>query len=57
VTVTLIRPNGTTQATTVSAATSFTLPSQTLTAGGTYKVRINPSGATTGSIGVQVTTP
>ena len=57
VTVTLVRPNGTTQATTVSSATSFNMASQTLSTAGTYMVKINPSGAATGSIGVRVTVP
>ena len=57
VTVTLVRPDETTQATTVSSAASFTMTSQTLGVAGTYTVKINPSGAATGSIGVRVTTP
>jgi hypothetical protein len=57
VTVSLLRPDGTTQTSATSSAASFNLTSQTLATAGTYKVRINPSGAATGSIGVQVTNP
>lgn len=57
VTVTLVRPDGTTQATTTSSAASFNMTSQTLGVAGSYTVKINPSGAATGSIGVRVTTP
>jgi hypothetical protein len=40
-----------------SSTAAFNLSSHTLSTTGTYTITINPSGAATGSIGVQVTTP
>jgi uncharacterized protein YhfF len=57
VTVSLVKPDGTTLATATSSATSFNLTQQTLPVAGTYTIKINPAGATTGSIKAQVTNP
>jgi hypothetical protein len=56
-TLTLQRPDGTTQASTGSSATSVTLGPQTLAAGGTYTVVVDPAGAATGSLSVEATSP
>jgi YD repeat-containing protein len=59
VTVSLVAPgtNGAVLISTTSSAASFNLPSQTLPVNGIYTIRIDASGPTTGSIGVQVTIP
>jgi uncharacterized protein YhfF len=53
----LLRPNGTTQATGGSAASSFTLSTQTLQTTGTYTVVVDPTTTNVGGISVQVTSP
>jgi hypothetical protein len=55
VTVTLLKPDGTSLTSSTSNAASFTLPTQTLPATGTYSIKIDPSGATVGSITIAVT--
>jgi len=57
VTVSLLRPDGTSQTSSTSGAASFNLTTQTLATTGTYKVLINPSGTNTGSLNVNVTSP
>jgi hypothetical protein len=57
VTVTLLRPDGTTQASTTSSAASFSLPPQTLAVLGTYTVVVDPQTAATGGLSVEVTSP
>lgn len=57
VTVSLLRPNGTTVTSLTRTTSSFDLTTQTLTVSGTYTIRIDPFGATTGSINVRVTSP
>ena len=54
VTVTLLKPDGTSLASVTSSAASFNLPTQTLPVTGTYSIKIDPSGATVGSITVSV---
>jgi len=55
-TITLLNPKGSPQALASSNAASFTLPTQTLSAG-TYTVVVDPSGTNTGNITVAVTNP
>ncbi|HEX3251331.1 MAG TPA: PPC domain-containing protein, partial [Pyrinomonadaceae bacterium] len=54
VTVTLLKPDGTSLTSITSSATSFGLPTQTLPATGTYSIKIDPSGPSVGSITVAV---
>ena len=56
-TIRLLKPDGTQLASTVSSASSFNLPTQTLPTTGTYTIEINPSGSNTGSVNVSVTNP
>jgi hypothetical protein len=55
-TVTLKKPDGSTAASTTQPWTSFNLPTQTLVEG-TYTVIVDPAGANTGSLNLEVTTP
>jgi hypothetical protein len=57
VTVKLLKPDGTTLTSSISSASSFNLATQTLPTTGTYTITIDPSGANTGSMNVQVTSP
>lgn len=59
VTVSLLKPDGTslTSYTTYSSTGSFNLTTQTLPTTGTYTIRIDPGGANTGSMSVNVTNP
>jgi hypothetical protein len=57
ITVRLLRPDGTIMTTTVSAAASFNLTTQTLPVAGTYTITVDPSGSNKGNINVNVTTP
>jgi YD repeat-containing protein len=57
ITVTLRKPDGTTQTSSSSSAASFNLPAQTLAAAGTYTILVNPSGTNIGSINVAITSP
>jgi YD repeat-containing protein len=58
VNVALVRQDGTSTLTsTTSSSASFNLATQTLPATETYTVRINPSGANTGSMNMSVTSP
>jgi hypothetical protein len=52
VTVTLLKPDGTSLASITSSAASFNLATQTLPSTGTYSIKIDPNGATVGSITV-----
>lgn len=54
VTVTLLKPDGTSLTSTISNSSSFSLPTQTLPTTGTYSIKIDPSGASVGSITVAV---
>jgi len=54
VAVTLLKPDGTSLTSSTSAAGSFSLATQTLPVTGTYSVKIDPSGASIGSITVSV---
>ena len=58
VAVSLLRPGGSTMTTTNSFwASSFNLTTQTLDSTGTFSVRINPPGTSTGTMNVTVTSP
>ena len=57
VTITLGRPDGSSQVSISSSAANFNLTAQTLSVAGTYTVSINPNGTATGSITVAVTSP
>jgi len=56
-TVALLKPDGTTQTSSSSSASSFDLATQTLPSTGTYTVRVDPSQWNTGSIQISVTSP
>ena len=57
VTVTLRKPDGSTQTSSSSSAASFNLSPQTLSVAGTYTIFVNPNGTNIGSINVAVTSP
>jgi YD repeat-containing protein len=57
VTVTLRRPDGSTQVSFFSVSTSFNLAPQTLPVTGTYTIFVDPNGSRTGSINVAATSP
>lgn len=57
VTVTLLKPDGTSLTSATSSAASFNLPTQALPVTGTYSIKIDPSGATVASITVSVSEP
>jgi hypothetical protein len=57
VAITLRKPDGSTQTSSSSSAASFNLAAQTLPVAGTYTIFVNPSGTSTGSINVAVTSP
>lgn len=57
VTVKLLKPDGTQLTSTISGPASFDLSTQTLPTTGTYTIVIDPGGANTGSITVNVTNP
>lgn len=57
VTVTLYTPSGAWQNGLTSSAASFNLSTVTLATTGTYTVTVNPTGVTTGSLNLQVTSP
>jgi len=54
VTATLLKPDGTSLTSITSSSASFGLPTQTLPVTGTYSIKIDPSGASVGSITVTV---
>ncbi len=56
-TVNLYTPSGSYQTGTNSSAASFNLTPVTLATTGTYTVTVNPTGLTTGSLNLQVTSP
>jgi YD repeat-containing protein len=57
VTVTLRKPDGSTQTSSSSSAASFNLAPQTLPVAGTYTIFVNPNSTSTGSINVATTSP
>ena len=57
VTVTLRKPDGSTQTSSSSSAANFNLSAQTLSVTGTYTIFVNPSGTNTGTINVATTSP
>ena len=57
VTVRLLRPDGTQQATITSSAAAFNQSTQTLPVSGTYTVVVDPAGTNTGNITISVTAP
>jgi YD repeat-containing protein len=56
-TVTLKQPNGSTLTSSTSCAASFNLSMQTLPTTGTYTIKVDPLGANTGNLNVNVTSP
>jgi YD repeat-containing protein len=57
VTVTLLKPDGSTLTSATSSSSSFDLSTQTLPTTGTYTIRIDPGGTNTGAMNVSVTSP
>jgi YD repeat-containing protein len=57
VTVSLVKLDGTVLTSATSSSASFSLAKTTLPAAGTYTIKIDPSGANTGSISVSATSP
>jgi hypothetical protein len=57
VSVTLRKPDGSTQTSSSSSSASFNLTTQTLPVTGTYTIFVNPNGANTGSINIATTSP
>ena len=57
VTVTLKQPNGSNLTSTGPCSANFNLSMQTLPVTGTYTIKIDPSGANTGNLNVNVTNP
>lgn len=57
VTITLRKPDGSTQESLFSLSTNFNLAPQTLPVTGTYTIFVDPSGSRTGSINVAATSP
>lgn len=55
--VTLVKPDGTSMTNTFSCGSAFNLATQTLPATGTYTITVDPNAASTGSIGIRVTSP
>jgi hypothetical protein len=55
--VTLFKPDNTAMTNTFSCNSSFNLATQTLPLTGTYTILVDPSAASTGSIGIRVTSP
>ena len=55
--VTLLKPDGTSLTSTFTCSGSFNLTTQTLPITGTYTIRVDPSGANTGSMSLSVTNP
>ena len=56
-TVKLLKPDGSQQASFISSSLNFNLPIQTLNATGTFTVSIDPSGNRMGAMDVRVTNP
>jgi hypothetical protein len=57
VTVTLLKPDGTSLTSTFSCGSTINLATQTLPVTGTYTVTVNPNGASIGSLSLSVTNP
>jgi len=57
VTVTLLKPDGTSLTSTFSCGSTINLATQTLPVTGTYTVTVNPNGASIGSLNLSVTNP
>jgi YD repeat-containing protein len=55
--VSLFRPDGTQMTTLFTSSSSFNLATQSLTATGTYTIKIDPDSSNTGSMNVSVTNP
>jgi hypothetical protein len=55
--VSLLRPDGTTQTSSFTSASSFNLSTQTLSVSGTYTIKVDPDSSNTGSMNVNVTNP
>ena len=57
VTVTLLKPDGTSLTSTFSCGGAFNLATQTLPVTGTYTITVDPNGASAGSMSLSVTNP
>jgi hypothetical protein len=57
VTVTFLKPDGTTLTSTFTCGSTFNLATQTLPVTGTYTITVDPNGASTGSLSLSVTNP
>ena len=57
VTVTLLKPDGTSLTNTFSCSGAFNLATQTLPVTGTYTITVDPNGPNTGSLSLSVTNP
>jgi YD repeat-containing protein len=57
VTVTLLKPDGTSLTNTFSCSGAFNLATQTLPVTGTYTITVDPNGSATGSMSLSVTNP
>lgn len=57
VTVSLLRPDATTMTSSTSSGGSFNLATQTLDSTGTFKIRVDPPGTSTGTMNVTLTSP
>ena len=57
ITVSLLKPDGSTLTSSTSINSSFNLATQTLPTTGTYTVKVNPTGSNTGSTNINVTNP
>ena len=55
--VKLLQPNGSTLTSSTNCAANFNLSMQTLPVTGTYTIKVDPSGANTGNVSVNVTNP
>jgi len=57
VSVTLLKPDGTSLTSSFTSASSFNLATQTLSVTGTFTITIDPDSSNTGSMSVSVTNP
>jgi len=57
VTVTLLKPDGTSMTSTFSCSSTINLATQTLPVTGTYTVTVNPNSSSIGSLNLSVTNP
>ena len=57
VTVTLLKPDGTSLTSTFTCGSNFNLATQTLAVTGTYTITVDPNSSSTGSLSLSVTNP